>query len=235
MELHSFPYWLCRVIRYLVTSKSTKDCCCHKAWNWDLRHYWFNRLQPQGDALCRRLFTLWLNPVAWSLNATEGYRLSKPIGTKVTHPLHIDDLKVYASSEAKSNTVLRSTNTAIQDMGLHLNPKKCNVPVRRRSQMHDAAESCWKAGSIYKCSRMKSSQRSIALPAMAVGNLAQSSFWCQPCYSYQPVFSSCVYVLDVDPALARHRAESDWQRGEKDHLREWTKTPTELHCRNVSI
>ena len=54
---------------------------------------------PQGDALCPRLFTLCLNPVAWRLRATEGYRLSKPIGVKVTDLLYIDDLKVFAASE----------------------------------------------------------------------------------------------------------------------------------------
>ena len=48
--------------------------------------------------LCPRLFTLCLNPVAWQLKATEGYRLSKPIGTKVTHLLYVDDLKVFTSS-----------------------------------------------------------------------------------------------------------------------------------------
>ena len=53
---------------------------------------------PQGDALCRRLFTLCLNPGAWLLGATEGYRLSKPIGTKVTHLLCMDDLKEFAST-----------------------------------------------------------------------------------------------------------------------------------------
>ena len=40
----------------------------------------FRRGLPQGDALCPRLFTLCINPVSWMLKATEGYRLSKPIG-----------------------------------------------------------------------------------------------------------------------------------------------------------
>lgn len=57
-------------------------------------------------------------PGCWKLNATEGYRLSKPVGTKVTHLLYVDDLKVFASSESKLNRALRSTSTAMQDMGL---------------------------------------------------------------------------------------------------------------------
>ena len=47
-----------------------------------------------------------LKPVAWLLSAFQGYRLSKPLETKVTHLLYVDDLKVFAASEAKLNTVL---------------------------------------------------------------------------------------------------------------------------------
>ena len=73
---------------------------------------------PQGDALCPRLFTLCLNPGAWRLRATEGYRLSKPIGVKVTDLLYIDELKVFAASESKLNRVLKETRRAMQDLSL---------------------------------------------------------------------------------------------------------------------
>ena len=59
----------------------------------------FERRLPQGNALCLRLFTLCLNPVAWMLRASKGYKLRKPIYTKVTVLFYIDDLKVFASSE----------------------------------------------------------------------------------------------------------------------------------------
>ena len=48
-----------------------------------------------------------------SLKATKGYRLSKPLNTKVTDLLYIDDLKIHAASEKKLNTVLRSTRGKI--------------------------------------------------------------------------------------------------------------------------
>ena len=64
---------------------------------------------PQRDALCPRLFTLGLNPGAWRLRETEGYRLSKPIKVKVTDLLYIDDLTVFAASESKLNRVLKET------------------------------------------------------------------------------------------------------------------------------
>ena len=93
---------------------------------------------PQGDPLGPRLFTLCLNPVAWRLRATEGYRLSKPIGVKVTCLLYIDDVKVFASSESKLNGVLKETRRAMQDIGFHWNQKKCSVVhVKREAQVLD--------------------------------------------------------------------------------------------------
>ena len=71
----------------------------------------FNRGPPQGDALCPRLFTLCLNPIAWKVRAMEGYTLSRPISTRVTDLLYIDDLKIFAASESKLNTVLKSTKS----------------------------------------------------------------------------------------------------------------------------
>ena len=96
---------------------------------------------PQGDALCPRLFTLCLNPVAWFLAATQGYRLFKPLESKVTHLLYVDDLKVFAASESKLNTVLRATSDAILDIGRHWNPKKCSViHIRKGKQIENSAD-----------------------------------------------------------------------------------------------
>ena len=62
----------------------------------------FKRVLPQRDALCARLFTLCINSISWMLSATEGYRISAPIGQKITHLLYIDDLTFYAASEEKN-------------------------------------------------------------------------------------------------------------------------------------
>ena len=54
--------------------------------------------------------------------------------------MFIDDLKVFAASEAKLNRVLKSTSAAMEDIGLTWNPKKCNViHVRKGVQVHDKA------------------------------------------------------------------------------------------------
>jgi len=141
MEVHRL--WLCRAIRNLCANWNSRIAVPTKQANETFSTIRFNKGLPQGDALCPHLFTLCLNPVAWKLNATEGYRLSKPVGTKVTHLhlLYVDDLKVFASSESKLSRALRSTSTAMQDMGLQWNTKKCNVIyVRKGKQAEDAAD-----------------------------------------------------------------------------------------------
>ena len=93
---------------------------------------------PQGDAPCPRLFTLCMNPLAWMLKATEGYKLSRPIGSKITDLLYIDDLKIFAASQTKLATVMKSTQTAMKDMGLRWNSKKCSLlHVKRSVQQED--------------------------------------------------------------------------------------------------
>ena len=72
------------------------------------------------------------------LKATEGYKLSRPIGSKITDLLYIDDLKIFAASQAKLATVMKSTQTAMKDMGLRWNSKKCSVlHVKRGVQQED--------------------------------------------------------------------------------------------------
>ena len=99
----------------------------------------FNRGLPQEDSLFPRLFTLCLNPVSWKLRSTEGYRLSRPVGSKVTNLLYIDDLKVFAASQAKLDRVLKMTKEAM-DIGLQWNPKKSNVLNVRRGVPVDVPE-----------------------------------------------------------------------------------------------
>ena len=71
---------------------------------------------PQGDALCQRLLSI--NPLAWTLRATAGNRLSRPISQKVTDRLYIDDLKINASSQGKLKVVTTDARIAMKDIGL---------------------------------------------------------------------------------------------------------------------
>ena len=171
----------------------------------------FTKGLPQGDALCPRLFTLCLNPVAWLLSASQGYRLSKPLETKVTHLLYVDNLKVFAASEAKLNTVLRATSTAMQDIGLQWNPKKCNViHVRRGKQVEDAADlkldeatmvKNLEAGSSYKFLGVKEftlKDERLALAVAAKVYLHRLSvFWTSPLSDANGVKATNQFALPV--------------------------------------
>ena len=68
-----------------------------------------------------------LNPIAWKLRASEGYRLSKPINAKITDLLYIDDLKIYAASEGKLEKVMKEVRDAMEDIGFKWNEGKCAV------------------------------------------------------------------------------------------------------------
>ena len=176
---------------------------------------------------------MFLNPVAWLLGATEGYRLSKPIGTKVTHLLYIDDLKVFALTEAKLNRVLRSASNAMQDMGLHWNPKKCNVlHVKRGTQVQDAVGTkldqssvveSLKPGTSYKFLGVQETvtqDEKLALECAAKVYLRRlSGIWSSPLSdinrgkSQQPVRNASANLSDVNSTLADHRTAGYRQRG----------------------
>ena len=50
---------------------------------------------------------------------TEGYRLPKPVGTKVTHLLYVDDLKAFASKQGTTINQYRDAG-----YGLAVEPKE---------------------------------------------------------------------------------------------------------------
>ena len=79
--MHRFPAWLCEVIHKLSAGWNTRISVRTAQGVETSEVITFRRGLPQGDALC----------VLLMLKATEGYRLSKPIGKAVTHLLYIDD------------------------------------------------------------------------------------------------------------------------------------------------
>ena len=98
MLVQSFPVWICEVVRKLCVVWNTRIVANIKVDNKTSPVISFNRGLPQGDALCPHLFMLCLNPVAWKLHFTKGYRPSRQVGYKVTDLLYIYDLKVFVAS-----------------------------------------------------------------------------------------------------------------------------------------
>ena len=124
MILHRFPAWLSKTVEKLSKSWNTRVVATTKQGREVSEPIRFLKGLPQDDALCPRLFSVCLNPIAWKISASERYKLSKPISVKETDLLYIDDLKIFASSESKLNRVMESTKSAMEDVGLQWNPKK---------------------------------------------------------------------------------------------------------------
>ena len=124
--IHRFPKWFgSTVMKKLTASWNTRIVVETKQGLETSEIIRFKKGLPQGDALCPALFTLCLNPTAWKLRATEGYKLSRPISQKVTHLLYIDDLKAFAASDSKLERVLRVVKEGMECIVLKWNEKKC--------------------------------------------------------------------------------------------------------------
>ena len=88
-KLHRFPEWFGFLIGKLSRSWKTRIATETKQGCESSEIIHSKKGLPQGDSLCTTLFTLCLNPITCKLRATSGYKLSKPISSKVTHLLYI--------------------------------------------------------------------------------------------------------------------------------------------------
>ena len=66
-----------------------------------------------------------------------GYRLSKPISTKITHLLYIDDMKLFATSENKLKRIM--TKNGMESTGLKWDEKTCAVIQVKRGQVEQGS------------------------------------------------------------------------------------------------
>ena len=73
------------------------------------------------------------------VRATEGYRLSKPISTRITHLLNIDNLELFATSENKLKGVMTVAKNGMESTGLKWNEKKCAVIHVKRGQVEQGS------------------------------------------------------------------------------------------------
>ena len=125
--LHKFRQWLSRVVQRISARWNTRINARTRQGDEVSEMIKFNEGLPQGDALCPRLFTLCINPIAWKLKAAEGYRLSKPINQKNNRSTIHWWFKTFAASQDKLGRISRSTNSAMADAGLQWNERKCSV------------------------------------------------------------------------------------------------------------
>ena len=140
-SLHRFLRWIGDVIIRLSAKWNTRIAVRTVNGLETSQRIKFSKGLPQGDALCPRLFTLSINPLAWKLRASEGYRLSRPISQKVTDLLYMDDLKINASSQGKLKVVTSDARMAMKDIGLAWNERKCAMVHVKRSKLETTDES----------------------------------------------------------------------------------------------
>ena len=90
----------------------------------------------QGDSLCPRLFTIYLNPLAWKIRTMKGYTLSKPIQLKITQLMFIDDNKLFTVNERELYPALKEVKLFLKYLNMSLGNDKCAVMTVKRGAMH---------------------------------------------------------------------------------------------------
>ena len=80
--LHRFPRWFGMVMEKLANSWKARIVAQTSRGKETLPtiRLGYDRI-TQGDAVCPTLFIRCMNPIAWKLQASGGYRLSRPIST----------------------------------------------------------------------------------------------------------------------------------------------------------
>ncbi|XP_044167314.1 uncharacterized protein LOC122951350 [Acropora millepora] len=159
-----------------------------------------------------------INPIAWNLKATDGYKLSKPIEGKITHLLYVDDMKVFAASQSKLDRVLKVTKTAMEDIGLISNEKKCSIAHIKKGVLdsinHNDRQSITnlKDGQNYRfLGILENTQQEDSKVLETTSETYQqrlSVIWSSPLSDFHKVTASNQYAL---PALSYPMWTQTWQ------------------------
>ena len=93
----------------------------------------------QGDVITPNLYTLSMNPISWELRRFQGYKLSKPLLSKITHVLFIDDLKSYNATQKSQVITMSHGKSIMEDAGLYWNVKKTMVMHQKAGVVDNSA------------------------------------------------------------------------------------------------
>lgn len=95
----------------------------------------------QGDTLSPLWFCLALNILSKILNKSRyGYVLNKTRKLKVNHQLYMDDLKLFAATEAELRRLLEIVSSFSQTIGMEMGLDKCAVLNVKRGRIVDGDE-----------------------------------------------------------------------------------------------
>ena len=150
LEIHRFPKKLVNVFNKIINAWSVRISIPVKDGFSESNEMCLTNCILQGDSYCPDLYVLTMNVVSWMLRASEGYKLSAPISTKITHTLYIDDLKGYTKSLSILKHTLNSLQNYMKDAGLLWNSKKCKFMALQRGKFKVCENIVLKNGTVVK-------------------------------------------------------------------------------------
>ena len=92
----------------------------------------------QGDSLSPLLFVLCMILLSLILREVKFHYEFGDKKTKINHLLFMDDLKLFAKSNAQNNSLVNTVYTFSEDIGMEFGIKKCGVLVLKRGKVDKA-------------------------------------------------------------------------------------------------
>ena len=135
LTMHKFPAKVIRPIMKMISGCSTSLKVTTIDGRKESSPIILKKALLQGDSLCPKLFTIYLNPLAWKIWTMEGYCISKPIAQKITQLMFIDDLKIFSANDKKLYPALQCIQDCMKDLNMQWNAKKCAVMNVKRGNL----------------------------------------------------------------------------------------------------
>ena len=120
LQMHKFPVTLINAIMKVLKGTSTRLVADTKTGKETSSRIYLKKAFLLGDSLCPRLFTIYLNPLAWKIRTMKGYTLSKPTQVKIMQLMFIDDIKLFTANERELYPALKEVKLSFKDLNMSL-------------------------------------------------------------------------------------------------------------------
>ena len=208
LEIHKFPTKLQNVIREIMSNWNTVLIVPLEDADFASDPIQITNGVFQGDVLSGDVFKLSLNPISWELRRYDGYTLSRPLSTKITHTFFMDDLKAYAKTLMALINLMSEIKKKMSDGGLEWNAKKCNVLNIIRGRIDKTTvEVVLYDGTKVKCLKLEELYKFLGVPENElhdVENIVEKSkktvqqrtnvTWTSPLSEYNKVVATNIFV-----------------------------------------
>ena len=248
LQMHKFLVTLINVIMKVVKGTSTGLVAYTKTGKETSSPIHLKKALLQGDSLCPRLFTIYVNPLAWKIRTMKGYALSKPIQLKITQLIFIDDTTLFTENKRELYPALKEVKLCLKDLNSSLDNGKCAVMTVKRGELHhnqalqlDDTTTIRAVQEDLPCiqvpwdqrtctSRLKTHERrdSQRIPPKGVANLVIPTVRQVQGASYSYLCSASPDIPHADYTLACERREKAGQNANKNPQRRKSKAPSVL-------